>query len=178
MRTPTFAGITPDPAKVASAMAAAGYAKDSSGFWAKGGQELTIKWMENTGNKRRENMQAEFIPLLAKQGFKVVTDNSDADTMFQKRLPGGDFDMAVYIQVTSPDPTVTSILATRRSRGPANGARVRTTPGISDPAADKLMAQSDGELDHDEARDRDPPARRRCWRRSTSTCRCTRSRRC
>ena len=72
----------------------AGYAKDSSGIWAKGGQELTIHWMENTGNKRREDMQAEFIPLLAKQGFKVVTDNSDADTMFQKRLPAGDFDMA------------------------------------------------------------------------------------
>ena len=50
--------------------------------------------MENTGNKRREDTQAEFIPLLAKQGFKVVTDNSDADTMFQKRLPAGDYDLA------------------------------------------------------------------------------------
>ncbi len=144
-----FAGISPDPAKVASAMAASGYAKDSSGFWAKGGQELTIKWMENTGNKRRENMQAEFIPLLAKQGFKVVTDNSDADTMFQKRLPGGDFDMAVYIQVTSPDPTVTSILATSSIPGPANGGQGQNDTWFSDPAADKLMAQSDGELDHD-----------------------------
>ncbi len=95
-------------------MAAAGYAKDSKGIWAKGGKELSIDWMENTGNKRRENMQAEFIPLLAKQGFKVTPDNSDANTMFQKRLPAGDFDMAVYIQVTSPDPTVTSILNTEQ----------------------------------------------------------------
>jgi peptide/nickel transport system substrate-binding protein len=142
-----FADITPDPAKVASNMAASGYTKDSSGFWAKGGQELTIHWMENTGNKRRENMQAEFIPLLAKQGFKVVTDNADANTMFQKRLPAGDFDMAVYIQVTSPDPTVTSILSTGEIPGPANKGQGQNDTWYSNPAADKLMAQSDGELD-------------------------------
>jgi peptide/nickel transport system substrate-binding protein len=142
-----FADITPDPAKVASNMAASGYTKDSSGFWAKGGQELTIHWMENTGNKRRENMQAEFIPLLAKQGFKVVTDNADANTMFQKRLPAGDFDMAVYIQVTSPDPTVTSILSTGEIPGPANKGQGQNDTWYSNPTADKLMAQSDGELD-------------------------------
>jgi peptide/nickel transport system substrate-binding protein len=142
-----FAGLKPDPAKVASAMAASGYAKDSSGIWAKGGQELVIHWMENTGNKRRENMQAEEIPLLAKQGFKVVVDNSDANTMFQKRLPGGDFDMAVYIQVTSPDPSVTSILSTAQIPGPANKGQGQNDTWYSDPAADKLMAQADAELD-------------------------------
>ncbi len=142
-----FAGLKPDPSKVDSFMAAAGYAKDGSGVWAKGGKELTIKWMENTGNKRRENMQAEFIPLLAKQGFKVTPDNSDADTMFQKRLPAGDFDMAVYIQVTSPDPTVTSILSSAQIPGPANKGQGQNDTWYSNPAADKLMLQADGELD-------------------------------
>jgi peptide/nickel transport system substrate-binding protein len=142
-----FAGLKPDPTKVASAMAASGYTKDGSGIWAKGGQELVIHWMENTGNKRRENMQAEEIPLLAKQGFKVVVDNSDSDTMFQKRLPGGDFDMAVYIQVTSPDPSVTAILSTGQIPGPANKGQGQNDTWYSDPAADKLMAQADGELD-------------------------------
>jgi peptide/nickel transport system substrate-binding protein len=142
-----FAGVKADPTKVDSFMAAAGYAKDSSGVWAKGGKELTIKWMENTGNKRRENMQAEFIPLLAKQGFKVTVDNSDADTMFQKRLPAGDFDMAVYIQVTSPDPTVTSILSTGQIPGPKNKGQGQNDTWFSDPAADTLMLKADGELD-------------------------------
>ena len=162
MRTPAFAGLAPDPAKVASFMAAAGYAKDSSGIWAKGGQELTINWMENTGNKRRENMQAEFIPLLAKQGFKLVTDNSDADTMFQKRLPGGDFDMAVYIQVASPDPSVTSILSTAQIPGPANKGQGQNDTWYSNPAADKLMAQADGELDPAKRADAGAPARQAC----------------
>jgi peptide/nickel transport system substrate-binding protein len=143
-----FADITPDQTKVDSFMAASGYAKDSSGFWAKDGQQLVIHWMETTGNKRRENMEAEFIPLLAKQGFKVVTDNSDADTMFQKRLPAGDFDMAVYIQVTSPDPTVTSILSTSNIPGPNNQGQGQNDTWYSNPEADKLMTQSDGELDH------------------------------
>lgn len=142
-----FAGLSPDPAKVASSMAASGYTKDGSGIWAKGGKELVIHWMENTGNKRRENMQAEEIPLLAKQGFKVVTDNSDANTMFQKRLPGGQFDMAVYIQVTSPDPSVTSILSSAEIPGPANKGQGQNDTWYSSPAADALMKQADAELD-------------------------------
>jgi peptide/nickel transport system substrate-binding protein len=142
-----FADVKADPTKVDSFMAAAGYAKDSSGVWAKGGKQLLIHWMENTGNKRRENMQAEFIPLLAKHGFKVVPDNSSADQMFQKRLPAGDFDMAVYIQVTSPDPTVTSILNTAQIPGPSNKGQGQNDTWFSDPAADKLMLQADGELD-------------------------------
>jgi peptide/nickel transport system substrate-binding protein len=142
-----FTDIKPDPTKVDSFMAASGYAKDSSGIWAKGGKQLVIKWMVNTGNKRRENTQAEFIPLLAKQGFKVVTDNSDSDTVFQKRLPAGDFDMGMYIQVASPDPTVTSILDTKSIPGPANQGQGQNDTWYSDPAADKLMEQSDGEQD-------------------------------
>jgi peptide/nickel transport system substrate-binding protein len=148
-----FAGLKADPSKVDSFMAAAGYAKDGSGIWAKGGKQLVIKWMENTGNKRRENMQAEFIPLLAKQGFKVTVDNSDADTMFQKRLPGGDFDMAVYIQVTSPDPTVTSILSSGQIPGPANKGQGQNDTWYSSKAADDLMLKADGELDQDKRAD-------------------------
>jgi peptide/nickel transport system substrate-binding protein len=142
-----FTDIKPDPTKVDSFMAASGYAKDSSGIWAKGGKQLVIKWMVNTGNKRRENAQAEFIPLLAKQGFKVVTDNSDSDTVFQKRLPAGDFDMGMYIQVASPDPTVTAILDTKSIPGPANQGQGQNDTWYSNPAADKLMEASDGEQD-------------------------------
>ena len=142
-----FANLKPDPATVASAMAAGGYTKDASGIWSKGGQELTIHWMENTGNKRRENMQAEFIPLLAKQGFKIVTDNVDPDTMFQKRLPAGDFDMAVYIQVASPDPSVTSIVTSGQIPGPANKGQGQNDTWINDPKVDALSQQADGEQD-------------------------------
>ena len=70
--------------------------------------------------------------MLKKQGFKIVTDNSDADTVFQKRLPAGDYDFSMFIQVTSPDPTVTSILSLQRHPvGRPTRVRVRTTGGTA-----------------------------------------------
>ena len=142
-----FADITADPAKVASSMAAAGYAKDSSGIWAEGGKQLTLHWMENTGNARREATQKEFIPLLKQQGFNIVTDNSSADTMFQQRLPAGDYDFSMFIQVTSPDPTVTSILSSGQIPSAANKGAGQNDWWYSNTAADALMTKSDAELD-------------------------------
>ena len=100
-----------DPAAAEALLTENGWAKDASGFWAKDGTAPSIRWMVNTGNKRREDTQALMIPDLAAKGFNVVADNSDADTVFQKRLPGMDYDLAMYISTASPDPTVTSIMA-------------------------------------------------------------------
>ena len=60
--------------------------------------------MINAGNLRRENTQAYLIPLLRDAGFDVVADNGTADEVFQQRLPGLDYDMAMYIQTPKPDP--------------------------------------------------------------------------
>jgi ABC-type transport system substrate-binding protein len=137
-----------DQSKVDSAMQASGYAKNGDGFWAKGGKVLTLKWMADIGNKRREDTQAEFIPALAKAGFKVVTDNSEHDTVFQKRLPAGDYDFSMFIQVTSPDPTVTAILACDSIPGPSNkGQGQNDWWYCNKDKADPLMASSDTELD-------------------------------
>jgi peptide/nickel transport system substrate-binding protein len=142
-----WADVQPDASKVEQYMTASGYAKDSSGFWAKGGKVPTLKWMANTGNKRREDTQAEFIPLMAKQGFKIVPDNSDADTVFQKRLPAGDYDFSMFIQVTSPDPTVTSILSCDNIPAPANKGQGQNDWWYCNKDADALMKASDAEQD-------------------------------
>jgi peptide/nickel transport system substrate-binding protein len=142
-----WADVQPDASKVEQFMTASGYAKNGDGFWAKDGKVPTLKWMANTGNKRREDTQAEFIPLLAKQGFKVVPDNSDADTVFQKRLPAGDYDFSMFIQVTSPDPTVTAILACDNIPGPSNQGQGQNDWWYCNKSADTLMSQSDAEQD-------------------------------
>ncbi len=142
-----YADITYDPAKSAQFMQAAGYAKDSSGIWAKNGQELTIKWSVTTGNQRRGDTQAEFIPLLKKEGFKVVTDNSDPDTLFQQRLPAGDYDMSMFIEVTSPDPTVTGIMACDSIPSAANQNQGQNQWWWCNQAASDLEKKSDLELD-------------------------------
>jgi peptide/nickel transport system substrate-binding protein len=142
-----FSDIKFDSSKSDSIMKADGYAKNGAGYWAKGGKELVIKWKENTGNKRREDTQAEFIPELKKYGFHLVTDNVSADTLFQQDLPTGNYDMSMFIQVTSPDPSVTAILSTPQIPGPSNGGKGQNDWWYSNPKADDLMKSSDSELD-------------------------------
>src|SRR5262249_34390382 len=136
-----------DPTDAASTLQAAGWTKNGQGLWAKNGQVPTIRWMVNTGNKRRADTQALMIPALAKAGFKVVADNADADTVFQKRLPALDYDLAMYINVASPDPTVTSIMACDQIPTAANGNKGQNFTGWCSEDATKLMHESDAELD-------------------------------
>jgi peptide/nickel transport system substrate-binding protein len=142
-----YADVKPDADKVAEFMGKSGYKKDSSGIWAKDGKQLQLKWMANTGNKRREDTQAEFIPEMKKQGFLISTDNSDADTVFQQRLPSGDYDFSMFIQVTSPDPTVKSILSCDQIPGPENNGQGQNDWWYCNKDADKLIQESDKNLD-------------------------------
>jgi peptide/nickel transport system substrate-binding protein len=136
-----------DPAAGEKALTAGGWAKNGDGMWAKGGTVPTIRWMINSGNKRREDTQALMIPEFKKAGFNVVPDNADAATVFQKRLPALDYDLAMYISTAQPDPTVTSIMACDQIPGPANNNQGQNNTGYCNQDASKLMAQSDAELD-------------------------------
>jgi peptide/nickel transport system substrate-binding protein len=137
-----------DPAAADKLMTDNGWTKGADGFWADpSGNVPTIRWMVNTGNKRREDTQALMIPELAKHGFKVVADNSDADTVFQKRLPALDYDLAMYINTAVPDPTVTSIMACDQIPSAANNNQGQNQNGWCNEEATALMKQSDEELD-------------------------------
>ena len=95
-----------DPEGAATLLEDAGWKKNDAGFWAKDGAEAPkIRWVVNTGNTRRESTQAFLIPLLQAAGFNVVADNCDAACYFQQRLPGIDYDMAMYINTAPPDPS-------------------------------------------------------------------------
>jgi peptide/nickel transport system substrate-binding protein len=142
-----YSDIKYDPAKAEEFMAKSGYKKDGSGIWAKNGQELKIKWAVTTGNQRRADTQTEFIPLLKKEGWSISTDNSDPDTLFQQRLPAGDYDFAMFIQVTSPDPSVASILAADQIPGPSNDGKGQNQWWWNNATATKLIHQADTELD-------------------------------
>ena len=106
----------------------AGWAKDGNGMWAKDGAAPEIHWVINSGNTRRESTQALLIPEMKKAGFNIIADNCDAACYFQQRLPALKYDMAMYINTASPDPTVTGIMACTRSRQRPTATRVRTPP--------------------------------------------------
>jgi ABC-type transport system substrate-binding protein len=87
-----------------------------------------------------------FIPLLAKEGFKVVTDNAEHDVFFQQRIPKGDFQLAMFINVASPDPSVSGITSCDQIPGPKNQGQGQNSYWYCNPALDKLNKQADSEL--------------------------------
>jgi peptide/nickel transport system substrate-binding protein len=136
-----------DPAAAEKLLTDNGWAKGADGLWAKDGKVPQIRWMVNTGNKRREDTQALMIPDFAAKGFKVVADNSDADTVFQKRLPALDYDLAMFISTASPDPSVTSSMSCGQIPSAENNNQGASLSGYCNEEASALMDKSDAELD-------------------------------
>jgi peptide/nickel transport system substrate-binding protein len=125
----------------------AGWAKDGNGMWAKDGVAPEIHWIINSGNTRRESTQALMIPELKAAGFNIIADNCDAACYFQQRLPALKYDMAMYINTASPDPTVTGIMSCDQVPGPANNNQGQNSSGWCNEEASKLMTESDQTVD-------------------------------
>lgn len=143
-----FAGSF-DAAGAEALLTANGWAKGSDGYWAKDGAPApAIRWIINTGNKRRENTQAYLIPLLQAAGFNVQADNCDAACYFQKRLPALDYDMAMYISTAPPDPQyLTPILSCDLIPTTANSNIGQNTQGWCNAEASDLLHGADAEVD-------------------------------
>jgi peptide/nickel transport system substrate-binding protein len=125
----------------------AGWEKNGDGMWAKDGTAPEIHWIINSGNTRRESTQALMIPELQAAGFNVIADNCDAACYFQQRLPALEYDMAMYINTASPDPTVTGIMACTSVPSAANGNQGQNNSGYCNDEASALMTESDQTVD-------------------------------
>jgi peptide/nickel transport system substrate-binding protein len=136
-----------DAAGADKILTGAGWAKDGSGMWAKGGVVPDIHWVINSGNTRRESTQALLIPEMKKAGFNIIADNCDAACYFQQRLPALEYDMAMYINTASPDPTVTGIMSCTSVPSAANGNQGQNSSGWCNEEASKLMTESDQTID-------------------------------
>jgi peptide/nickel transport system substrate-binding protein len=126
-------------------MTDAGWKKNGQGFWAKDGQDAPkVRWMINSGNKRRESTQDFLIPLLAKAGFQVVADNCESDCVFQQRLPALDYDMAMYISTAPPDPTyLVPVFTCDNIPTAENGNKGQNYQGWCNQAASDALHESD-----------------------------------
>ena len=137
-----------DQAAADKIMSDAGYEKDGDGYWAKDGVTPKIEWVINTGNTRRESTQAYLIPLLQKAGFNVVAYNCDAECYFQKRLPGMDYDLAMYISTAPPDPSyLVGSYAADQVPTEANNQQGGNFQGWMNDTATKALHDSDKETD-------------------------------
>ena len=137
-----------DPDGAARLLTSAGWTRGPDGYWVDpSGVVPTVRWVVNTGNRRREEMQQLLIPRLAAQGFKVMADNADSDTVFEQRVPKLDYDIATIIRAASPDPSVTAFMSCDAVPSAANGYSGNNLTGWCSRDASLLMTQSDAELD-------------------------------
>jgi peptide/nickel transport system substrate-binding protein len=146
----TFAD-TYDPEGAATALTDAGWTKNAEGLWTSPeGEVPQVRWMVNTGNTRRESAQAYLIPLLKEAGFDVVADNCEAlPCVFETRLPGLDYDMGMYINTVSPDPTYLTTWECDQIPTEENDFKGQNQQGWCNEEASALLAASDEELDEE-----------------------------
>ena len=138
-----FADATFDAARVAEILEGDGWALGADGIYEKDGRRLSMTWQTVAGNARREAIQALVIPALAELGIEVTADNSDADTLFQVRLPQMQTELMLYAQVASPDPSVTTIFACDNIPTAENEFSGQNNVGWCNEEASQLMLEAD-----------------------------------
>ena len=102
-------------------MTKAGFKKNASGVWAKGGKAADIEIKSTTGNKRRELSEQILQAQLSKAGFNLTINNQAAGDLFGQQLPAGDYQLALYAQVaTSLEPGLCAIMCSKNIPTAAN----------------------------------------------------------
>jgi len=138
----------PDPNLVASEMTAAGYAKDSDGFWAKDGTRLTpVSWCAS--------WLGPMAPVLEKQlkdngfdvTFKLIPDNGDP---FFQAVQSGQADLWIIVHCgSSREPWGTLQHYHSKFNSPEQGkadSYIWANSQYSNPEYDKLIDQLDSVL--------------------------------
>jgi peptide/nickel transport system substrate-binding protein len=95
-----------DAAAVTSIMTGAGYAKDSKGFWAKGGQEVKFSIEDPTAYTDYYQASQIMSQDLKAVGFNVSPNGVDANKWYAD-LAAGTFDSAIHWSTTGPSPYAT-----------------------------------------------------------------------
>jgi peptide/nickel transport system substrate-binding protein len=97
---------TQDAATVTSLMTGDGYAKDSKGFWAKGGQEVAFNIEDPTAYTDYYQASQIMSADLKAVGFNVTPDGVDANKWYAD-LAAGTFNTAIHWSTTGPSPYAT-----------------------------------------------------------------------
>jgi peptide/nickel transport system substrate-binding protein len=134
--------------KVDDLMTGAGWAKNGSGIWAKGGQTATLTIKTTAGNARRELTEQILQQQLKEAGFEISTDNQEAGALFGEQLPAGQFQLAVYAQVnTFIAPGQCNLFCAKNIPSDANGNSGQNWTRTNIPDAEAPLAAGDTELD-------------------------------
>ncbi len=143
----SYKDLKPDIPGAKALLESDGYTLGADGIYAKGGQKLDLEFNTVTGNTRRENIQQLVIQQTKAAGITFHVKNYDRTTLFQTILPGLQHTVAIYAQVASSDPSVTSIFACDQIPSAANKNAGQNDSAWCNKTATDLMKKADGTVD-------------------------------
>jgi peptide/nickel transport system substrate-binding protein len=143
-----FGIYSPNPDKVTQLMTQAGWTKNASGFWAKGGKQADLELKTTTGNKRRE-LTAQILQGQWKAaGFNLTITEEKSSVLFGTDLPTGNFSVGLYAQTpSSNDPSFCSLWCAKNIPGPSNNNAGLNYTRLKSDAIDKPWLALETELD-------------------------------
>ena len=149
--TTAFSKYSQNLPMVNTLMTGAGYAKDSSGIWAKGGQEVTLELKTTSGNKRRALTAQILQSQWQGAGFKLNIVTEKAGVLFGQDGPSGNFQIALFAQTPNDGDASSAggcvIFCSKNIPGPSNGNNGQNWYHYSNPAVDTAFTTVDTSTD-------------------------------
>jgi len=144
---PAFEGYTQDLDRVDQLMTEDGWTKNGDGIWAKGKKTASFTINSTTGNENRALTEQIWQSQLQQAGFDLSIKNLNADVLFGQRLPDGEYDVALYTSVGTPDPGLCLIFCSKNIPAKKNKFAGQNTTWTDSPSIDEPAKAIDVTLD-------------------------------
>ncbi|HEY8216701.1 MAG TPA: ABC transporter substrate-binding protein [Acidimicrobiia bacterium] len=144
---PAFEEYTPQPDRVDELMTGDGWKKGSDGIWAKGGKKASFEINSTAGNESRALTEQIWQSQLRESGFDLKIKNLNSDVLFGSRLPKGQYDVALYASVGTPDPGLCTIFCSNNIPSKKNKNVGNNTTWTNDPTIDRTWSAVDTTLE-------------------------------
>lgn len=145
-----FSKYKPNAAKAKQLLEKDGYKKNSRGFYAKDGKELSITIITTEGNQRRKNTLEVLQDQLQEAGWRVKLEFPSADDLFGDIGPSGNYQIALFtMAITVLDPQNCDLFCSANIPTEDNGLSGNNWTRTDIANADKFLKQVDRELDED-----------------------------
>jgi peptide/nickel transport system substrate-binding protein len=145
--SPAFERYAPDQAMVDELMTGDGWEKGSDGIWEKDGRPASFEVNSTAGNDSRELTEQIWQSQLQEAGFEVTIKNLSSDVLFGSRLPKGQYAVALYASVGTPDPGQCLIFCSVNIPTKKNKQTGNNWTRTDDPTIDETWTAVDTTLD-------------------------------
>jgi peptide/nickel transport system substrate-binding protein len=144
---PSFAKFTPNQDMVDQLMQGDGWKKGSGGIWEKNGRTASFEINSTAGNESRALTEQIWQSQLQAAGFDLKIKNLNSDVLFGNRLPKGQYAVALYASVGTPDPGQCLIFCSKNIPSKANNHVGNNTTWTNDKTIDSTWTAVDSTLD-------------------------------